>query len=165
MILALIGAGMSEAVKESNKSFEREMQKAQKDVDRQMAQIGQQMQRDMEQAERQTDAQMALIDRSVRSSSNAPAANSQSFDYKNVTVKSDYGLTRVIGEVTNKSGRSYAAAIFVVTLYSTDGKLLDTGNAAVSNLGNGDTKSFEAPFVGVPHDKIDKYKIQFESGF
>jgi len=94
-----------------------------------------------------------------------PTAESQNFDFKNVTVKSDFGLTRVIGEVTNNSGRSYSIASFVVTLYDKQGKLLDTGYANVSNLTDGQSKIFGAPFTSNSYNEIDKYKIQFENGF
>jgi hypothetical protein len=159
VVLGLIGAGMSEAVdeaiKESNASFERDLAEAQEYVERQM-----------EQAERQVEREMGALDRQLQSSFGATpqTAAGVGFDFKNVTMRADYGLTRVIGEVTNKSGRSYSMANFVVTLYDDKGKLLDTGNAIVSNLANGQTKSFEADFVGVSTSQVDQYKIQFDYG-
>ena len=92
-----------------------------------------------------------------------PSTN-QNFDFKNVVLRSEFGALRVIGEVTNKSGKDYTLANFGVSLYDEDGRLLDTGAAIVSNLANGQTKSFEAMFLGIQSSEVDKYKIDFENG-
>ena len=74
-------------------------------------------------------------------------------------------MLKVMGEVTNNSGKNYTLANFVVTLYDENGGLIDTGYANVSNLADGETKSFMAPILGLSDDQVDKYKMQFENGF
>jgi hypothetical protein len=88
----------------------------------------------------------------------------QGFEFKNAKTRKDFGILKVLVEVTNNSGRSYPIANFVITLYDKDGKLLDSGHATVSNLTDGATKSFEAPVIGVWGDEIGRCKIQFENG-
>jgi hypothetical protein len=161
IIFAIVAAGVSrdmeKAMNESKTSFEKDMAKAQEDVEREMAKAQQQVQQ-----------QMGGIDRQLGGISGGPAAPAipgQGFDSKNVIMRSEFGVLRVVGEVTNKSGRGYSMANLRVTLYDNNGKLIDTGNAIVSNIANGQTKSFEAPFVGVTTSQVDKYKIEFENGF
>jgi uncharacterized Zn finger protein (UPF0148 family) len=94
-----------------------------------------------------------------------PSVSQAGFDYKNVSMSSEFGILKVIGEVTNKSSTSYTLANFVVSLYDSNGKLIDTGYVNVSNLAAGQTKSFDAIFMGASPNQVDKYKIQFENGF
>lgn len=85
------------------------------------------------------------------------------FFYKNVKFKSSFGMMDVIGEMTNTSKNNYTIANFVISIYSTSGELLDTGNIIISNIGSGQTKSFDGIFTTVPGGQF-KYKIQFENG-
>lgn len=113
--------------------------------------------------EDQQQRQQRELERQFEGGMETPVV-SDGFEFKNATLRSDSGMIRVIGEVTNRSGKSYSVANFTVTLYDKKGKLLDTGHAIVSNLENGQTKSFEAPFTNVTTSEIDKYRIQFENG-
>lgn len=101
----------------------------------------------------------------INSTLAAPSPDPSSFSYQNVTMRSSYGMVRFVGEVTNNSDISYKIANFTVTLYEKNGRLIDTGPAIVSNLARGETKSFEAMFVGDGASKTANYKIQFENGF
>jgi hypothetical protein len=88
----------------------------------------------------------------------------QGFEFKNVTTRRDFSILKVLGKVTNKSGRSYSVANFTLTLYDRSGKVLDTEYSSVSHLPNGATKSFEIPVVGAWGDEIGRYKIEFRNG-
>jgi hypothetical protein len=88
----------------------------------------------------------------------------QRFEFKNITTRRDFSIFKVLGEVTNHSGRSYSSANFVITVYDKGGKLLDSAHFNVSNLADGGTKSFEVPIVGVWGDEIGRYKIEFKNG-
>ena len=88
----------------------------------------------------------------------------QGFEFKKVTTRRDFSILKVLGEVTNKSGRGYSVANFAITLFDKNGKLLDTAYGNVSNLANGATKKFEIPLVGVWGDEIGRYKIEFKNG-
>lgn len=86
------------------------------------------------------------------------------FEYKNVS----YGISPLgvefIGEVTNRSGQDFSLANFALSVYSTDGKLLDVIYFNLSNFKHGMTKSFSAFSLKDLPSNI-KYKIQFENGF
>jgi hypothetical protein len=88
----------------------------------------------------------------------------QGFEFTNVTTRRDFSIFKVLGEVTNNSGRSYSTAHFVITLYDKGGKLLDSARTDVSNLADGATRKFEIPVVGVWGDEIGRYKIEFKGG-
>ena len=88
----------------------------------------------------------------------------QGFEFNNITTRKDFGIFKVLAEVTNNSGRSYSVANFVITLYDKDGKLLDSAHTKVSNLADGATKTFEIPVVGVWGDEIGRYKLEFRNG-
>ena len=99
--------------------------------------------------------------------SSKPADNLTSagngFYYKNVSLKQGSTEAEVIGEVTNKSGRSYRVATFKISVYDKQGKLLATSPLIMSNIGNQVTKSFFV-YLDTNVDRIAKYKIQFENG-
>jgi hypothetical protein len=87
------------------------------------------------------------------------------FAYKNVSFKPGPGeYVDVIGEMTNKSGRDYTLANFVVSVYNANDNLLATGYIMISNLLSGQTKSFYSPMIEANYNAIKRYKIDFENG-
>ena len=84
------------------------------------------------------------------------------FLYENIHFKkSVFGGVDVIGEIANNSGKDYSFAMFKISLYDTNNRLLGIGNIVIPNLGNGQKKSFET-MIEVEMSAIDKYKIDFE---
>ena len=96
--------------------------------------------------------------------SRAETEISGGFSYDNVSFKEEFGMVNVIGEMTNNSGTNYTLANFLVSVYGDDGKLIGTGYINMSNLLNGQTKTFNG-LVDANYSAISKYKIQFENGF
>lgn len=86
------------------------------------------------------------------------------FEYKNVSYGDSPLGIEFIGEVTNSSGQDFSLANFALSVYSTDGKLLDVIYFNLSNFKHGMTKSFKALSQKDLPSNL-KYKIQFENGF
>jgi hypothetical protein len=86
------------------------------------------------------------------------------FYYKNVSFKSSYIGTEMIGEMSNFSGKDYSSVMFAVSVYDADEKLLATDYAIIANFPNGSTKSFTVLFIDDLPSTI-KYKIQYELGY
>jgi len=94
------------------------------------------------------------------SSSDANAA----FVYGNVSSRRpEYGGFRVIGEITNNSGRTYQMATFTLSIYDSNRRLVDTAPILMMNFAAGATKSFDAYVETLPSGW--DFKIDFESGF
>ena len=55
---------------------------------------------------------------------------------------------KCIGEITNDPGKGFQYAIFVLSVYDTDDRLLTTSYINVSNIPNEVTKSFTAFLMG-----------------
>jgi len=84
------------------------------------------------------------------------------FAYKNVSFKTEYGMTTAIGEMTNASGKSYQIAMFTMSVYDAGGKLLATCPIMIQTFAAGATKSWETYCDGdIP--KSLTYKIAFEN--
>jgi hypothetical protein len=98
------------------------------------------------------------------SSPRSSGRSSSEFQFTNVKLRYEFGMLRVVGEGTNRSGEDYSVANFVVTLYDKNGELIDSGHAIISNFKNGQTKTFEAPFINVTSSQVNTYKIEFENG-
>jgi len=85
------------------------------------------------------------------------------FSFRNITYRAGaLGGSEFIGEVTNKSGKSYTFVSFTLSVYDLNGKLIDTTPVLVTNIQNGQTKSFSADFLRDLPSHI-KYKIDFEN--
>ena len=54
------------------------------------------------------------------------------------------GMSRIIGEVTNNSGKSYQMATFKLSFYDESGKLLGAADFLIHNLKEGETVTFES---------------------
>jgi|GEM_PF-2275447 len=85
------------------------------------------------------------------------------FAYANVSSRrEEYGGFRIIGEITNNSGRSFQIASFTLSVYDSNGRLVDTAPIVISNFAAGRTKSFDAHVETLPEGW--EFKIDFENG-
>jgi hypothetical protein len=92
-------------------------------------------------------------------------ADGDGFSYSGVSFTDGGFIPKLVGEVTNKSGKGYQLATFKVSFNDADKKLLGTADLAVQNLKAGQQKAFDALLLGVTVERVKSYKIQFESGF
>lgn len=72
--------------------------------------------------------------------------------------------TEFIGQITNKSGKSYEMAVFQLDIYSDKNELLDVLTIYIHNLSHGQTKGFKI----ISDKKITghiKYVISFDHGY
>jgi hypothetical protein len=85
------------------------------------------------------------------------------FYYSNISFRSyiEGETSRLIGEIRNDSTKDYRTVIFKLSVYDKEGILLDTSDLLVDNIGQGQTKTFEA-FIDVVPNAIARYKIQFD---
>jgi hypothetical protein len=83
----------------------------------------------------------------------------------NISFKND-GIsgTECIGEVFNNTGNDYQTAMFTLSLYDANGRLLETSPFVINSFPNGQTKSFSCPFLSTARNLIDHYKFQFDGG-
>lgn len=86
------------------------------------------------------------------------------FFCKNVKLKKSTGMVKVMGEMTNHSGRDFKAASFIISLYDRKGRLLETGDILINHFLRGKTKSFTTYIENVKYDNISTFKIQFDFG-
>lgn len=85
------------------------------------------------------------------------------FVYANVSSRhEEYGGFRIIGEITNNSGRNLQIASFTLSVYDSNGRLVDTAPIVISNFATGRTKSFDANVETLPESW--EFKIDFENG-
>jgi hypothetical protein len=70
---------------------------------------------------------------------------------------------RIIGEITNNSGKHYDLTNFKMSIYDNQNALMDTGNFMIANFEKNQTRSFEA-LLSKPQYPIHHYKIDFDSG-
>jgi len=85
----------------------------------------------------------------------------RNFSYRNVHLRNNCGLTELVGEVRNGSGKSYDLAIFMVSVYDKEKQLLGTGGFAVNSFLAGQRRSFNA-LIDVPPSAVDCFKIDLE---
>ncbi len=116
-------------------------------------------------------SEAAGVGKSASSESEKPRGSarqkmtSAGFTFTNVKRKAQhFGGAKFIGEVTNHSGKSYKLANFVLSVYTEDRQLIDTAAFVVTNLRNGQTKTFSALFADELPSGLS-YKIDFENGF
>lgn len=93
----------------------------------------------------------------------ATAALAAKFPIKNFSYRSSMTGTRFIGEIINDSKNDYSTAVFKLSLYDKDGKLLDVADILISNFPAGSTKSWDADCLETVNG-IASYKVQFETG-
>jgi len=95
--------------------------------------------------------------------SRSPKNNKSSFPYRNVRFNKepDSNYIRVIGEITNNSGKKYDMAIFTISVYDNHNRLMDIDTIIISSFERGQTKSFDALFEPLAYP-IHHYKIDFD---
>ena len=86
------------------------------------------------------------------------------FYYKNVSFKGST-MNQVFGEITNRSGRDYQLANFMLSVYDSNDQLLEGVYINISSISNGVTKSFTTFLINTSISDIAFHKIQFENGF
>lgn len=85
---------------------------------------------------------------SIPSSITSPSVASQSVSktklitFTNTSVKSQYGMTTVVGEVKNGDTQTHSMYL-KATLYGENGKILGTASGAINDLAPGDIKTFD----------------------
>ena len=85
------------------------------------------------------------------------------FPYHNVKFKKDpdSNYIRVIGEITNNSGKRHDMAIFTISVYDSHNRLMDIDTIIIGSFEQGQTKSFDALFEPLAYP-IHHYKIDFD---
>jgi len=91
----------------------------------------------------------------------ASLAAEEKFPLKDVTVESISGMAMVQGEITNNSGKAYNTAIFKISFYDGNGKLVGVADFAIENFSVGETVTFDG--VGTKEIKGWKtYKVRLD---
>lgn len=81
------------------------------------------------------------------------------FEVNNFIYRTNaFGWAEFLGEITNNSGKDYDMAIFTLSIYSEDKKLIDAPTFIIHNFANGSTVTFGAASTQKLPDKI-LYKI------
>lgn len=86
------------------------------------------------------------------------------FSYKNVKLTKSMGMVKVMGEMTNDSGKNFKAASFIITFYDRKGRLLETGDILINSFSSGQTKPFNAYIENLNYESVHRYKIEFDFG-
>jgi len=73
-------------------------------------------------------------------------------------------MVKMLGEMTNDSGKNFKAASFIITFYDQKGQLLETGDFLINNFSKGQTKPFTAYIENLIYESIHRYKIEFDFG-
>lgn len=88
------------------------------------------------------------------------------FFYSNVSVSQGLSVAKLIGEMTNNSGRDHRGVKFLISVYDKNGKLIDKEDLFIHNFAKGDKKSFRVLFSSISPstnlNQIASYKIQFD---
>jgi hypothetical protein len=90
--------------------------------------------------------------------------SAEPFPLKDVEVEYDMGMSMVQGEITNNSGKSYEGALFKLSFYDGNNKLLGAADIAIENFGKGETVTFE----GVSEKNLSKwetFKIRLNTSY
>jgi hypothetical protein len=93
------------------------------------------------------DANIAPSSSEPRVTDNSPrrfaSGRQEELTITNTAIKNEgFGLTTVIGEVTNNSTRQYSATL-MATFYTKEGKILGTASGAINGVEAGQTKTFQ----------------------
>lgn len=86
------------------------------------------------------------------------------FSYKNVKLKKSMGMVKVMGEMTNHSGKDFKATSFIISFYDRKDRLLETGDILINNFSKGQTKPFTAYIENLKYESVYRYKIDFDFG-
>jgi uncharacterized protein YraI len=104
------------------------------------------------------------IQRTSQESGKGTAKIKGGFSYKNVKLTKSMGMVKVLGEMTNDSGKNFKAASFIITFYDQKGQLLETGDFLINIFSKGQTKPFTAYIENLIYESIHRYKIEFDFG-
>jgi hypothetical protein len=98
---------------------------------------------------------------------NKPSAPSRDdgdgFASRGISTSAVASGIKVIGEITNSSGKDYEAATFNLSLFNGEGALIEVVPVIMMDFKNGDTKSFET--FGKADQPVAKFKLDFDSGY
>lgn len=83
------------------------------------------------------------------------------FTFSNVTIKSESGFTKVIGEAKNSDKKKHTFT-YTVSLLDKDNKLLGTVSGTITDIGPGDTKNFEINGKG-EYANVASHKFQIDN--
>jgi len=86
------------------------------------------------------------------------------FSYKNVKLTKSMDMVKVMGEMTNGSGKNFRAASFIITFYDQKGQLLETGDILINIFSDGQTKPFTAYMENLIYESVHRLKIEFDFG-
>ena len=111
-----------------------------------------------------TTAKGMEIQKSTQESWKATEKIKGGFSYKNVKLTESMGMVRVLGEMTNGSGKDFKAIGFIITFYDRKNRLLETGDILINNFSKGQTKPFTAYIENLNYENVHRYKIEFDFG-
>lgn len=111
-----------------------------------------------------TTAKGMEIQRTSQESGKGTTKIKGGFSYKNVKLTKSMGMVKMLGEMTNDSGKNFKAASFIITFYDQKGQLLETGDILINNFSKGQTKPFTAYMENLNYESIHRYKIEFDFG-
>jgi len=111
-----------------------------------------------------TTAKGMEIPESSQESGKGTAKIKGGFSHKNVKLTKSMGMVKVLGEMTNDSGKNFKAASFIITFYDQKGQLLETGDFLINNFSKGQTKPFAAYIENLIYESTHRYKIEFDFG-
>ncbi|MBO8154786.1 FxLYD domain-containing protein [Thermovirga sp.] len=80
------------------------------------------------------------------------------FELKNIQYRDSMFGTEFLGEMINKSGKDYSYTMFTLSIYDSDGNLLDATTIIIPHFPNGSTRTFGTQSRKKLPSKI-KYKI------
>ncbi len=88
------------------------------------------------------------------------------FYYTNVSFK-PYGIsgemTEIVGGIINKSGKDYSIALFILSIYDVNKKLLSSQDFFKMDMRNGMKKAFNE-IIDIKENQFSTYRIQFNFG-
>ncbi len=111
-----------------------------------------------------TTAQGREIPESREDSWKGPEKIKGGFSYQNVKLTKSMNMVKVMGEMTNGSGKNFRAASFIISFYDQKGQLLETGDILINNFSDGQTKLFTAYMENLIYESVHRYKIEFDFG-
>ena len=79
----------------------------------------------------------------------------------NITIKNEYGIISVLGEIKNNTEKTAKIIYITVTFYDKNGRIVDTAVDTQGNLSHGQTKTFNAR--GIYSSNFSKYKIDIDA--
>jgi uncharacterized protein YraI len=111
-----------------------------------------------------TTAKGMEIQRTSQESGKGTTKIKRGFSYKNMKLTKSMGMVKMLGEMTNDSGKNFKAASFIITFYDQKGQLLETGDFLINNFSKGQTKPFTAYIENLIYESVHRYEIDFDFG-